>query len=106
MIPMEKIPNQVGHLILNEEGAVISSAGELENDERTAEVIMGLITLTSQIDPIAFPENEGFKKMSITYDDHCYIICLSNRKIHIIKKTITPISTNTSNTPDVVAVNA
>lgn len=103
MIPMDKIPNQVGYLVLNEEGAVISSAGDLENDERTAEVIMGLITLTSQIDPVAFPANEGFKKLSITYDDHCYIVCLSNRKIHIVKKSV---STTATSAPDVVSVTA
>lgn len=103
MISLDKIPNQIGYLVLNEEGAVLSSAGDLENDERTAEVIMGLITLTNQIDPIAFPHNETFKKMSITYDDHCYIVCLSNRKIHIVKKSIPP---PTTNAPDLVSINA
>lgn len=83
---MEKISDQVGYLLLNEDGAVISSSGDLENDERTADIIMGIITMTTQVDPVAFPTNEGFKKLSITYDDHCYIICLSNRKIHVVKR--------------------
>lgn len=83
---MDRIPGQLGYLMLNEDGAVLSSSGELENDEKTADIIMGLITLTSQIDANAFNTGEGFKKLSITYDDHCYIICLSNRKIHVVKK--------------------
>lgn len=88
---MDRIPGQLGYLLLNEDGAVIASSGELENDEKTADVIMGLVTLTSQIDPNAFSPDEGFKKLSITYDEHCYIICLSNRKIHIVKKQWNPI---------------
>lgn len=87
---MEKIPDQVGYLLLNEEGAVLASSGDLENDERTADVIMGIITMTTQIDPAAFSA-EGFKKISITYDDHCYIVCLSNRKIHVVKRNFTPV---------------
>lgn len=85
---MEKIQDQVGYLVLNEEGAVISSSGELENDEKTADCIMRIITLTNQIDPVAFPDGEGFKKLSIDYDDFCFSICLSNRKIYCVKKRI------------------
>lgn len=83
---MDRIPGQLGYLMLTEDGAVVTSSGELENDEKTADVIMGIITLTSQIDSNAFNVGEGFKKLSITYDDHCYVVCLSNRKVHIIKK--------------------
>ncbi|CAH0563735.1 unnamed protein product [Brassicogethes aeneus] len=85
---MDRKSNQTGYLVLNEEGAVLSSSGELENDEKTANVIMGMINLTSQIDSVAFPPEEGFKKLSIVYDDHCYIVCLSNKKVHIVKKSI------------------
>ncbi|KAJ8975295.1 hypothetical protein NQ317_011636 [Molorchus minor] len=88
-------PGQTGYLLLNEEGAVLSSSGDLENDEKSAVIIMGLVNLTSQIDPVAFPPEEGFKKLSIVYEDHCYIICLSNRRIHIVKKTLSPDSAHT-----------
>lgn len=81
-------PGQTGYLVLNEEGAVLSSSGDLENDEKTANIIMRLLNFTSQIDTKAFQSEEGFKKLSITYDDHCYVICLSNRKIHVVKKTL------------------
>ncbi|KAF5296507.1 hypothetical protein FQR65_LT01496 [Abscondita terminalis] len=83
---MDRIPGQVGYLLLNEEGAVIASAGELENDEKSADIIMGLVTLTSQIDPEGFSNYEGFKRLSIKYEGHSYVVCLSNRKIHIVKK--------------------
>ncbi|XP_044760003.1 ragulator complex protein LAMTOR4 homolog [Coccinella septempunctata] len=90
------IPGQIGYLILNEDGAVLSSSGELENDERTATIIMDLLTLTPQIDPLGFAPEEGFKKLSITYKNHCYVVCLSNRKIHIIKKNLNSIDDSLS----------
>ncbi|XP_015593722.1 ragulator complex protein LAMTOR4 homolog isoform X2 [Cephus cinctus] len=89
MLLMERIPDQIGYLVLTEDGAVLTSGGELENDERIANLIMGLITLTDNIDSNAFATNEKFDKMSVTYDDHCYIISLSNKKIHVVKKKLT-----------------
>ena len=41
-----------------------------------------------RIDPVAFPNNDGFKKITITYEDHCFIICMSNKKIHVVKKSL------------------
>lgn len=54
---------------------------------------MGLVTLTNKVDPKAFPGNDTFDKISITYPDHCYIVCLSNKKIHIVKKRLTSTTT-------------
>lgn len=82
-----EVPGQLGYLLLNEEGAVLTSSGELENDEKTADVIMGLLNLASTVDPTVFPAR-NFKKLSLTYDQHCYMVCLSNRKIHIVKKSL------------------
>ncbi|XP_069668839.1 ragulator complex protein LAMTOR4 homolog isoform X2 [Periplaneta americana] len=84
MLNLERIPDQVGYLLLAEDGAVISSGGELENDERVANIIYGLITLTDKVDTTM--QEEGFKRISVVYDDHCYVICLSNKKIHVVKR--------------------
>lgn len=48
MLNLEKIPNVIGYLVLTEDGAVLSSGGELENDERSASIITGLIELTEK----------------------------------------------------------
>ncbi|XP_072949307.1 ragulator complex protein LAMTOR4 homolog [Epargyreus clarus] len=89
---MEKIPDQIGYLILTEDGAVLESGGELENDERVATIITGLISLSNSVDPVAFGPNEQFKKISITYDDHWFVICISNKKIYVAKRSIQPIT--------------
>ncbi|XP_023023615.1 late endosomal/lysosomal adaptor, MAPK and MTOR activator 4 [Leptinotarsa decemlineata] len=79
-------PGQLGYMVLNEDGAVLSSSGDLENEEKFANSIMELINLSSLIDNgSGYPE--GFTKLSIVYDDHYYVICLSNRKLYIVKKS-------------------
>ncbi|XP_014473571.1 PREDICTED: ragulator complex protein LAMTOR4 homolog isoform X1 [Dinoponera quadriceps] len=88
MMPLDRIPDQTGYLVLTEDGAVLTSGGDLENDERVANIIVGLVTLTNGIDPKAFPAPEAFEKISITYKDHCYVICLSNKKIHVVKRKL------------------
>lgn len=95
-----EVPGQLGYLLLNEEGAVLSSSGELENDEKTADIIMGLLNLASTVDATVFPAR-SFKKLSLTYDQHCYMVCLSNRKIHIVKKTLNVPSSNNELTVNV-----
>jgi len=80
-------PGQTGYLTLNSDGAVLASGGDLDNDEKTAGILHGLISLANdRLDPRAF--DQGFKRLTVTYDDHAYVVCLSNRKIHIIKRQI------------------
>ncbi|KAJ0176581.1 hypothetical protein K1T71_007760 [Dendrolimus kikuchii] len=93
---MEKIPDQIGYLVLTEDGAVLESGGELENDERVATIITDLITLSNKVDPVGFGPNEPFKKISITYDDHWFVICLSNKKIYVVKRSIQQLTTEGS----------
>lgn len=40
--------NQLGYLVLKDDGAVLESGGDLKNDERSANVIMGLLNLTER----------------------------------------------------------
>lgn len=68
----------------------LQSDGELENDERIANVVSDLVRMTDKIDPNTPALNDSFNKISITYPDHCYVICLSNKKIHVLKKTLKP----------------
>lgn len=44
--PYNLIPNLLGYLTLAENGAIIESHGELENDEKTSEVLYKLITIS------------------------------------------------------------
>ncbi|XP_058831823.1 ragulator complex protein LAMTOR4 homolog [Topomyia yanbarensis] len=79
------IPDQIGYLIMSEDGAVLASGGEMENDERSAGIISGLLTLTESVDPAVF-KKRSCKKISIAYEEHSYTICLSNKKVYVVKR--------------------
>lgn len=44
--PFSTIPNLLGYLVIAEDGAVLASNGDMENDEKTSEVIYKLVTLS------------------------------------------------------------
>lgn len=79
------LPDQLGFLVLSEDGSVHASGGELENDERSANIISNLLTLTESIDPAIFAAR-SCRKVSIVFADHSYTICLSNKRIYVVKK--------------------
>ncbi|XP_037928456.1 ragulator complex protein LAMTOR4 homolog [Teleopsis dalmanni] len=80
---MEK-GHQVGFLILKEDGAVLESGGEMENDEKSAVIIMELVKMTESIDENFIPKN-SCDSICINYEDHWYNICMSNRRIFVTK---------------------
>lgn len=45
---MEKITSQIGYLVLKEDGAVLESGGELENNEKCANIFMNIVKLTER----------------------------------------------------------
>lgn len=48
MVSFAKIPDIVGHLVLNECGAVLESDGDLKNDENCANIISSIVNLTDR----------------------------------------------------------
>ncbi|XP_039962842.1 ragulator complex protein LAMTOR4 homolog isoform X1 [Bactrocera tryoni] len=81
---MEKLSNQIGYLLLQDDGAVIGSGGDLENDERSANIFMELLHLAESVDDNFMP-NSSCERISIVYDDHIYNISMSNHRIYIVK---------------------
>ncbi|XP_058067055.1 ragulator complex protein LAMTOR4 homolog [Anopheles bellator] len=79
------VPDQLGYLVLTDDGCVHASGGELENDEHSANIIVNLLTLTESVDPALFKPH-SCRKISIVYPEHSYTICLSNKRVYVIKK--------------------
>jgi len=85
-----RIPDEVGHLILSEDGAIIASGGELENMESLGGTVMSLLSATSKGHLMPGDAGSSFKKISITYTDHSYVICLTNKNVHVVKRRFLP----------------
>ncbi|XP_023345959.1 ragulator complex protein LAMTOR4-like [Eurytemora carolleeae] len=79
----DQISGQTGYLILNQDGAILSSGGDLENDERTAGNIFKLIAAATS----GGLGNE-VEKISVNYAEHSYVVSTANKKIHIVKKNV------------------
>ncbi|XP_050421799.1 ragulator complex protein LAMTOR4 [Adelges cooleyi] len=78
---MERIPEQMGYLILTMDGAVISSGGDLENNEQVADIIAKSIGMSKSLNS----SDDQYQNMSILYQNYHYSICVSNKKIHVVK---------------------
>ncbi|XP_078612588.1 ragulator complex protein LAMTOR4-like [Branchiostoma floridae x Branchiostoma japonicum] len=83
---LDRVPDQVGYLVMNEDGAVMASSGELENDEAAAGVIMKMVDVALRLQT-GTDKQEPFKRLSVIYDEHMYMVTISNQKIYVSKRT-------------------
>ncbi|KAL5004896.1 hypothetical protein ScPMuIL_018352 [Solemya velum] len=83
---IDRIPDSLGYLVLTDDGAVMSSGGELENNEQMANKITKLIYTTCGVISPKVP----FKRLSVIWDDIMYAITVSNHKIFISKRRYVP----------------
>lgn len=79
----DKIVGYTGHLLLSLDGAIISSGGDLENDERTAENFLKIVKKVEKED-----FSSAVEKISIYYADHSFVVCACNKKIYVVKKNL------------------
>uniref|UniRef100_A0A3Q0RA70 Ragulator complex protein LAMTOR4 n=1 Tax=Amphilophus citrinellus TaxID=61819 RepID=A0A3Q0RA70_AMPCI len=80
---LERIPDQLGYLVISEDG-VLASAGELENDEHTAGVIMQMVRTVSRF-RLSGSAEPPFKRMSIL-EDFVYTVTVSSQKVFVVKR--------------------
>lgn len=88
---MEKIPDQLGFLVLSAEGGIISSGGELENEERIAEIIYEMVHSTDKSDIVPSDCKDSFNRMSIHFGSYYYAVTMSSQKVFISKRKYIPL---------------
>ncbi|KAF4523716.1 hypothetical protein B566_EDAN011580 [Ephemera danica] len=96
MLSLERIPDQVGYLVLTEDGAVVASSGELENNERLAKHVTELVHMSEIFATGVQSQDDKYNKITVTYDDYTLGICLSNKRIHVVKRRISDPEANSS----------
>ncbi|XP_032870589.1 ragulator complex protein LAMTOR4 [Amblyraja radiata] len=85
---LERIPDQLGYLVISEDG-VLSSAGELENDEETAGIIMRMVQTAVKLCISGSPQ-PSFKRMSVVFGEHTYMATISGQKVFVVKRHNNP----------------
>ncbi|KFM81977.1 hypothetical protein X975_05443, partial [Stegodyphus mimosarum] len=84
---IDKMHRHAGYLVINEDGGIIASGGDLECNEKIAEIFYQMVKGV-HAGILSLSENgTGFRKLSINYDDHFYVIAVSNKKIHVVKRS-------------------
>lgn len=88
---IDRIPDSLGYLVLNEDGAVINSGGDLENNEDMARRLSDIVYTACHI-PLSTSRSskDKFKKLSIIWDTFQYVITVSNHKIYVSKRKYVP----------------
>ncbi|KAK2142380.1 hypothetical protein LSH36_963g00021 [Paralvinella palmiformis] len=92
---IEQIPDSLGYLMLNEDGAVIASGGQLENGEKIANKLMHLIRIAIKM-PTSDERASSFKKITVMWKTFMYVITFSNHRVFICKRQ--------TNSPEPIAV--
>uniref|UniRef100_A0A8C6V567 Ragulator complex protein LAMTOR4 n=1 Tax=Neogobius melanostomus TaxID=47308 RepID=A0A8C6V567_9GOBI len=82
---LERIPDQLGYLVISSEDGVLASAGELENDEHTAGVMMQMVRTASRFRLSGSPD-VPFKRLSVILDDFVYTVTVSGHKVFVVKR--------------------
>ena len=86
LMGIDKIPNQMGYFVLNHEGAVLSSSGDLENDEVSASIITSIVKYAMKVNLADNGGEEKFQRISIAYKEFVLMITVSNEKILVVKR--------------------
>ncbi|XP_030043323.1 ragulator complex protein LAMTOR4 [Microcaecilia unicolor] len=81
---LERIPNQLGYLVISDEG-VLASSGDLENDERTAALITEMVSTACSFRMQGSPEHP-FKRLSIVFGEMTFLVTVSGQKIFVVKR--------------------
>uniref|UniRef100_A0A3B5M7U3 Ragulator complex protein LAMTOR4 n=1 Tax=Xiphophorus couchianus TaxID=32473 RepID=A0A3B5M7U3_9TELE len=81
---LERIPDQLGYLVISEDGVLAQSAGELENDEHTAGVMMQMVRTACRF-RLSGSTDAPFKRMSIL-EDFVYVVTISGQKVFVVKR--------------------
>ncbi|XP_056878451.1 ragulator complex protein LAMTOR4 isoform X1 [Takifugu flavidus] len=108
---LERIPDQLGYLVISEDGVLAvsvqimfvyrirlpsssgpaatcarpQSAGELENDENTAAVMMQMVRTASRF-RLPGSADPSFKRMSVVLEDFVYVVTVSAQKVFVVKR--------------------
>ena len=84
---LQAIPNQLGYLVLDEEGTPLHSQGNFLNDSALADFIYRMVKIAWTIKM----EGDGGSSLSpeslcLNFDNFIFVVTVSNNRIIVVKK--------------------
>lgn len=82
-----EITDAQGFLEISSDGAVLSSSGDLENDENVAGVITKML-LTAAKMPLSEGKTQGFRRLSLYFEGFTLMATVANERIFVFKRPL------------------
>mmetsp|Transcript_18416 Transcript_18416/g.46852 ORF Transcript_18416/g.46852 Transcript_18416/m.46852 type:complete len:94 (-) Transcript_18416:63-344(-) len=85
---LESVPGQIGTLVLEHSGRVLSATGELESMGN--EVASTVLAMLRDSKPLvdAFEKGNSFHRMTVGFSKYAYVITMSTDRILVVKKVL------------------
>ncbi|CAF1114785.1 unnamed protein product [Rotaria sordida] len=81
----DNVPDCVGYLIMNEDGSVEHSHGDLQNNEQAANLIYKMVLCAAKVS--VHPTRQlAFKRFTVSDDQYVYCIACANHRIYVAKR--------------------
>ncbi|CAF0830545.1 unnamed protein product [Adineta ricciae] len=81
----DNVPDCVGYLIMNADGSVEHSHGDLQNNEQVANQLYKIVLCAAKVS--VHPTKQlAFKRFTISDDQYVYCIACANNRIYIAKR--------------------
>lgn len=78
-----KPPDELGFMILAEDGRLVDSGGELRNKDRIAKVIY---QMKNAIEASSSALNDNVHSVTIQYENHLYVLVFESRRSLVVKR--------------------
>lgn len=85
---LDKIPDVLGYLEINSDGAVLASSGDLEKDESVADAITKMLQTAIKIS-ISGDKSQTFNRLSVYFEDFTLMATVTNQRILVVKRPLT-----------------
>lgn len=81
------VPGKVGSLVLNMQGKLLKSDGELEAEaEKHAALFFNMLQDASAVLGAVGSKDDPFKRLSINCGSFVYVVTVANETIYVVKK--------------------
>ncbi|XP_003391063.1 PREDICTED: ragulator complex protein LAMTOR4 homolog [Amphimedon queenslandica] len=84
---LDTIPGQRGSLVIAEDGAIIQSNGELQNDEKTAAIMLQMMKNSVKlIKSVNGERKSNVQRLSVAYKNYSLVASIWNHKVYVVKR--------------------
>lgn len=83
---LDTIPNSLGHMIIDEERNIVQSSGDLEGNEKIAEIALKIAYTAAKV-PVNPDTKDSWKRISMVIENqYVFMMTIHQHKIYLVKR--------------------